>query len=144
MRCTYFNVYMLPLGYSGIVINFLVNGICKCPLFSCFQLGLSVCNWVHFGIIALNEDLCFLGGKEAKIRRELTCLAQLYLCYLFIFTVFLFWSLIKSQVWAYSCLLSKDRNWITLRRLHIFVWKTLLFLDEKRTMRVFLTLSNIS
>lgn len=135
---TYFNVYILLLSLSEIVINFLVAELFKGALrFYLGQCAISLLwSYMSYFLLTLEKRICVTcEGKKLRSSGGM-CLAQLSLCSLFLSFSF-FWSSRKRQVCVYSCLLSGDRNWITKRRLDIFSWRTLIFLDKTRTMRYF-------
>lgn len=71
MRHTYFNVYILPLGLSGIAINFLAAEIFKGAL--CFYAAVSVQS-VSFGIkchlYLLTPEKRICGTYEGKKSRS--------------------------------------------------------------------------
>lgn len=136
MRHTYFNVHILPLGHLGIVKRtFLVTDIFKGTF--CFYLGLSVYNkftlalHVIFGILCHHltpeKSICVsCQGKKLRSKWSDTSGSAVSLFPFLLLSPFSEVQL-KRQVRACSCLLHRDRNWITMKRLEIFGWRVLIF-----------------
>lgn len=86
---TYFNVYILPWGHSGIVINFLVTEIFKGTFFLLLFGAVSdskftLVSHVIYTFSHLGRGFVFLVRERSGGQSGVTCLAKLSLCSIFI------------------------------------------------------------